>query len=54
MCDVSVPRDECARGVCNPSRLFPILGCHCEINFLNCLKVRPSKLNDSLCFMYKV
>ena len=39
-CDVIVERGECLEGVCNGSMLFPILGCHCEVKFKKCLKVR--------------
>jgi len=40
-CPVFVGRGECDYGVCNPSRLTPILSCECENEFQNCLKSLP-------------
>ena len=40
-CPIFVPRGECDYGVCNPSKLTPILSCACENEFKNCLKSLP-------------
>ena len=40
-CPIFVKRGECDYGVCNPSKLTPILSCACENEFKNCLKSLP-------------